>query len=68
MTTYAYHIVLNDTEAIAVREALTHYIAFCDRTGAGADIRSIQAVLSRLHSNVRMMSTSSACFPDNDEQ
>jgi hypothetical protein len=70
MTTYAYRIALDDSEIIAVREALTRYQSFWDeqlaqgpRAPYWAHRRSIEAVLNRLESNPQMASTSS--FPQN---
>jgi hypothetical protein len=68
MTTYAYRITLNDSEAIAVQAALEHYRKICEAelaAGAGAPYwahaHSIDAVLKRLSDDVVMTSTSSFC-------
>ncbi len=68
MTTYAYRITLNDSEAIAVQAALEHYRKFCEaELAAGpkapywAHAHSIDAVLPRLCADAMMTSTSSFC-------
>ena len=70
MTTYAYRVTLDDSELIAVHEALTHYRAFCESELANgpkapywAHRRSIDAVLIRLSSDSKMMSTNSYLYP-----
>ena len=69
MTTYNHSIVLNDSEAIAVEEALRRYRSFCAGELADgptapywAHLQSVEAVLGRLHSNSHMTSTSSFCW------
>jgi hypothetical protein len=68
MTTYAYRITLNTSEAIAVQAALEHYRKICEAemaAGAGAPYRArahwIDAVLPRLRDDGVMTSTSSFC-------
>ncbi len=72
MTTYAYHIALNDREVIAVRNALSWYLEIC-KSGPPEELRAhhsphphaIAEVLSRLYYYTEMTSTSSFCLPEN---
>jgi hypothetical protein len=66
MTTYAYRIILNDSELGTVRSALERYREICTSelaAGQGSPYRahltSIDAVLARLMSDVQMTSTNS---------
>jgi hypothetical protein len=75
MTTYRYRLVLDDSEVIAVQEALVRYL----ETGQGGGLLSgrrnkaskphmvnlllIKNVLGRLQSDPVMTSTSSFCRP-----
>ncbi len=70
MTTYQYRVTLNDSESIAVQEALRHYRKFCEsKLAAGpvapywAHLQAIDAILGRLHADTQMTSTSAACWP-----
>lgn len=70
MTTYAYRITLNDSELIAVQEALGHYRNFCEsklvdgpQAPYWAHLRAIERVLGRLFADTQMTSTSSFCRP-----
>jgi hypothetical protein len=74
MTTYAYRISLNDTEMIAVREALNHYRRFCESELADgprapylAHLHAINSVLARLLADTVMTSTSSFCWPKSED-
>jgi hypothetical protein len=66
----ACRITLNDSELIAVQEALGHYRKFCKAKLADgpqapywAYLRAIDAVLGRLFADTQMTSTSSFCWP-----
>ena len=70
MTTYAFRIVLNDSEVMTVETALKHYRKICEaELAAGpkspywADLRDIDAVLDRLFADTEMMSTYSGLWP-----
>jgi hypothetical protein len=71
MTTYSYQVTLDDSECIAVKEALERYRDFCEsRLADGAPywahLRSIDDVLGRLLANAQMTSTSSFSQPKDD--
>jgi hypothetical protein len=73
MTTYSYRVTLNDSECIAVKEALEQYRNFCEskladgpRAPYWAHRQAIDAVLDRLFANAQMTSTSSFCSPTKD--
>ena len=73
MTTYAYRIALNDSEIIAVQEALSRYAELCKSESAvgpkwpySAHLPHIEAVLRRLFADALMMSTSSFCYPNHE--
>ena len=70
MTTYAYQLVLNDTEIIMLAAALKIMIKTCDEHFKAAEENnedskapfwaynnSARAVLERLHDNTKMMSS-----------
>ena len=70
MTTYAYRIILNDSELIAVQAALEHYRKVCElemlagpREPYLAHARAVDAVLGQLFADAQMTSTSSFCWP-----
>jgi hypothetical protein len=67
MTTYAYRITLNDSELIAVKEALEFCLKFSgtslNEIQYRPNISAISAVLSRLFDDTAMTSTSSSCWP-----
>jgi hypothetical protein len=71
MTTYAYHITLNDRELILVETALKHYRSFCESeladkpTSRRLHLAAIDDILRRLVADARMTSTSSFCWPKN---
>lgn len=63
MTTYAYNIVLNDSEVIMLQAALNNMIKECEKELANgpkapfwAHKRSAENVLKKLHSDVVQMS------------
>ena len=69
MTTYAYRIIPNDSELIAVQATLEHYRkVFESEMSAGprapywVHARAIDAVLGRLFADTQMTSTSSFCW------
>lgn len=73
MTTYAYRIVLSDSEMIAVQEALSRYADICKSELADGPkvpylghLRHIDAVRRRLFADAQMMSTSSFCYPKHE--
>lgn len=70
MTTYVYRITLDDSELIAVQEALGRYRSFCEsqltdgpKAPYWAHLRAVNAVLGRLFADTEMTSTSSYCSP-----
>ena len=75
MTTYRYRLVLDDSEVIAVQEALVRYLESGQGRGWLSGRRNkvpkphmvhlllIKNVLGRLHSEAVMTSTSSSCWP-----
>jgi hypothetical protein len=66
MTTFAYRLRLNDTEAISLEAALEHYIKYCSDKNESpyvAHKNAAENILSRLFDNMQMTSTSSFCQP-----
>lgn len=72
MTTYAYHLVLNDSEIIMLAAALKMMIKACDEHFKDAEDNNVDskapfwahrssaiAVLERLHDNTKLMSSNS---------
>lgn len=73
MTTYSYRVTFNDSECIAVKEALEQYRNFCEfkladgpRAPYWAHRQAMVAVLGRLFADTQMTSTSSFCWPTKD--
>ncbi len=72
MTTYAYHLVLNDTEIIMLADALKMMIKACDEYFKDAEDNNVDSkapfwahsisareVLKRLYDNTKLMSSNS---------
>ena len=73
MTTYSYQVILNDSECIAVKEALQQYRNLCEskltdgpRAPYWAHLQAIDTVLKRLVADTQMTSTSSFGWPKDD--